>query len=203
MASRRTPRQERSVVTVEAIVTAADRILQADGLPALTSNRIAEGAGVSVGTLYQYFADKHAICRALIEHYVDRYHAAFCRLLEANRTQPVRTAVSALFTGLAHLARGPGHRVHEALFAEIPIAGALELRERNRRRYQDALAEHLRGRADVVVRDPAIAAELLIVTGMAVAQQLSSRPPSPADAVLLSESVDMAVAYLRPSRGST
>lgn len=58
---RRTPKQLRSQFTRDAIFEATAQILETQGEAALTTNRIAERAGVSVGTLYQYFANKDAI----------------------------------------------------------------------------------------------------------------------------------------------
>lgn len=58
---RRQPRQARAQATRDAIFEAAAQILEAEGEAAFNTNRIAEKAGVSVGTLYQYFADKQAI----------------------------------------------------------------------------------------------------------------------------------------------
>ena len=58
---RRRPRQARSRATWEAILEAASQILERRGPAALNTNAIAERAGVSIGTLYQYFADKRAI----------------------------------------------------------------------------------------------------------------------------------------------
>jgi AcrR family transcriptional regulator len=61
---RRTPQQARSRAACEAIVEAAAQILEAGGPEALTTNAVAERAGVSIGTLYQYFPDKQAILLA-------------------------------------------------------------------------------------------------------------------------------------------
>jgi AcrR family transcriptional regulator len=61
---RRTPRQARSRATFEAIVEAAAQILERRGADALTTNHVAERAGVSIGTLYQYFSDKRALLLA-------------------------------------------------------------------------------------------------------------------------------------------
>lgn len=57
---RKKPRQARARVTCAAIVEAAARILSEEGAARLTTNRIAERAGVSVGSLYQYFPNRHA-----------------------------------------------------------------------------------------------------------------------------------------------
>jgi AcrR family transcriptional regulator len=64
-AKRRIPRQARAAETVALILEAAAQILEAGGLEAFTTNAVAERAGVSIGTLYQYFSDKKAILLAL------------------------------------------------------------------------------------------------------------------------------------------
>src|ERR1700748_108599 len=61
----RAPQQDRAKQKVELILEAAIRLLDKGGLPMLTTNAVAETAGVSVGTLYQYFANKEAILDAL------------------------------------------------------------------------------------------------------------------------------------------
>ncbi|NLD01149.1 MAG: TetR/AcrR family transcriptional regulator [Gammaproteobacteria bacterium] len=58
---RRQPTQSRAEATLRAIREACLKILEEEGLKRLTTNRIAEVAGVSIGSLYQYYADKHAI----------------------------------------------------------------------------------------------------------------------------------------------
>ncbi|MEW5686870.1 MAG: TetR/AcrR family transcriptional regulator [Pseudomonadota bacterium] len=64
---RRTPRQARAGSTVDAILDATLQLLEADGPGKLTTNHIAARAGVSIGTIYQYFRDKNAILAALAE----------------------------------------------------------------------------------------------------------------------------------------
>jgi len=61
---RRIPRQMRAEETVAAILEGAAQILEAGGLAAFTTNAVAARAGVSIGTLYQYFGDKHAVLAA-------------------------------------------------------------------------------------------------------------------------------------------
>ena len=63
----RRPRQQRAQHKVELILEAAMRLLDKGGLAALTTNAVAETAGVSIGTLYQYFPNKEAILEALAE----------------------------------------------------------------------------------------------------------------------------------------
>ncbi|MFZ6709482.1 TetR/AcrR family transcriptional regulator [Undibacterium sp. TC9W] len=66
LAPRKSPTQARSVATVEAILQAAAHILETEGLSACSTNAVARKAGVSIGSLYQYFPSKDAISRALI-----------------------------------------------------------------------------------------------------------------------------------------
>ena len=65
--ARKLPGQSRSAATVAAIVEAAARILETEGFEGYTTNAIAARAGVSIGSLYQYFPNRDAITRALIE----------------------------------------------------------------------------------------------------------------------------------------
>ncbi|MBS0519968.1 MAG: TetR/AcrR family transcriptional regulator [Proteobacteria bacterium] len=80
--TRRKPQQARAEETVAAILEAAAQILEAGGLAAFTTNAVAERAGVSIGTLYQYFADKNAVLCALAER---EMNAVFLRVAEALR----------------------------------------------------------------------------------------------------------------------
>lgn len=64
---RKTPRQSRSSSTVAAILEGAAHILETAGFDGYSTNAIAQYAGVSIGSLYQYFPNKTAITRALIE----------------------------------------------------------------------------------------------------------------------------------------
>jgi AcrR family transcriptional regulator len=63
---RKTPRQQRSTETVNVILEAAARILERRGLDGFTTNAVAERAGVSIGSLYQYFPSKEALTATLI-----------------------------------------------------------------------------------------------------------------------------------------
>jgi AcrR family transcriptional regulator len=73
---RKSPRQARARATFDAIVEAAARILAESGPHAVTTNRIAARAGVSVGSLYQYFPNRSAVLRALVERELARAEAA-------------------------------------------------------------------------------------------------------------------------------
>jgi len=90
--TRRTPTQERSRRTVERIVDAGAAVLAESGYHQASTNRIAEAAGVSPGTLYGYFADKDEIVAAVIERVVDGFAEAVAPALRAAAGRPVEEA---------------------------------------------------------------------------------------------------------------
>ena len=79
---RRIPRQARAAETVSLVLEAAAQILEAQGLAGFTTNAVAERAGVSIGTLYQYFADKNAVLLALARQQTEATVAAVRGALE-------------------------------------------------------------------------------------------------------------------------
>lgn len=68
--TRREPKQQRSRRTVDDVLEAVRLVVKRHGTRAITTNRIAEAAGVSVGSLYQYFPDKRAIFTAIHDRHV-------------------------------------------------------------------------------------------------------------------------------------
>ncbi|MGF6774344.1 AcrR family transcriptional regulator [Paraburkholderia sp. GAS199] len=68
---RKTPRQARSVVTVDTVFEATLQVLLSDGPRRLTTTRVAQRAGVSVGTIYQYYPNKEALLVAVLERHLD------------------------------------------------------------------------------------------------------------------------------------
>jgi len=69
--SRKHPQQTRSIAAVQAILEATTQLLLAKGMKDLTTNHVAELAGVSIGSLYQYFPNKEALVARLIELHVE------------------------------------------------------------------------------------------------------------------------------------
>ncbi|AVX05246.1 hypothetical protein MXMO3_02735 [Maritalea myrionectae] len=93
---RKTPRQARARATYDAILQASTRILQRDGLEKLNTNHIAEVAGVSIGTLYQYFPGKDAILIELIRQKRTQLRDGLAAVAESAADQPLGTALDAL-----------------------------------------------------------------------------------------------------------
>ena len=86
---RKTPVQARSAVTVEAISEATIQVLLSHGAERLTTTRIAECAGVSVGTLYQYYPNKRAVLFAVLEHHLNNVTARVEAACERARHKPL------------------------------------------------------------------------------------------------------------------
>ncbi len=118
---RRIPRQTRAEETVAAIVEAAAQVLEASGLAAFTTNAVAERAGVSIGTLYQYFDDKQALLRALAEREIRRALVAIATALrgdpQASGEQRVRAMVRAMVNAFSGRQRAR-RAVIEAILAQ-------------------------------------------------------------------------------------
>ena len=86
---RKTPVQARSAATVEAIGEATIQVLLSHGADRLTTTRVAERAGVSVGTLYQYYPNKQSLLFAVLEHHLDRVWSALEEACEQSRGMPL------------------------------------------------------------------------------------------------------------------
>ena len=80
------PTQDRAQVTVEAMLEAAVKLLKKGGSSAITTNRIAETAGVSIGSVYQYFPNKRAIFIALHERHIAQVDSVLCGRLRKARS---------------------------------------------------------------------------------------------------------------------
>lgn len=93
---RRVPRQARSRATMGFILETAARILREDGRAALTTNLVAERAGIGIGTLYGYFPDKEAILIALARRMIDEDTAALRAALDSDEAEPLRLLVRTL-----------------------------------------------------------------------------------------------------------
>lgn len=85
LSPRKAPRQSRSQATVTALLQAAARVLAQESLAGFNTNRVAEVAGVSIGSLYQYFPNKEALVTALIADAQEQLVDAAADLVESTR----------------------------------------------------------------------------------------------------------------------
>ncbi len=114
MKPRKRPQQSRSHETVEAILSAAARILVRDGYAGTSTNRIAEVAGVSIGSLYEYFPNKDAILASLRQRQHDRMHGTMSAALADGLELPLGAAVRKTIEAMVE-----AHSVDPALQAAL------------------------------------------------------------------------------------
>ena len=126
---RKQPRQKRSRQLVASLVDATARVMAQQGLDNVTTNHIAEAAGVSVGSLYQYFPDKEALIEALLERLVSDVMQTFNRTLgemnpgSMDLRQLARTAIG---IGLGALRSNPLYVELLRNWHRLPVAGPLD-----------------------------------------------------------------------------
>ena len=140
-ALRRVPQQARSRALIRRVLDAADALLAAEGVEALTTTRIAAEANVAVGSLYQYFPDKRAIVDAIADRYLEEFEGLMDELAERAVEAGWRgdELVDGLIDAYAERYRGqPGYR---ALWFGRHLSE--ELRQADRRN-KAALAEGVR-----------------------------------------------------------
>lgn len=114
---RKQPRQARSRATVEAIVEAGARVLAEDGWSGFNTNKVAETAGASIGSLYQYFPDKLSLLEAIRRRHIDECLAALRAVALAGR--PLRDTMADWADALI-AAHSTHPRLHRALLDEAP-----------------------------------------------------------------------------------
>jgi AcrR family transcriptional regulator len=108
---RRVPQQDRSREKVRRILDAADALLAREGAEALVTRRVAEEAGVAVGSVYSYFPDKEAIAEALALRYWSSVTDSIAAVVEEDVRKPLADPVAAVLYLVAAGFRGsPGLR---------------------------------------------------------------------------------------------
>jgi AcrR family transcriptional regulator len=134
--------QERSRATVDALVEATARILVREGFDKASTNRIAEQAGVSVGSLYQYYPSKEALVAAVIERHNQDLMEVVRGALAEIAALPLEKAMRKLIATAVDAHR-LDPRLHRVLAEQIPRTGRLEKIEGFNRRYYELFREYL------------------------------------------------------------
>jgi AcrR family transcriptional regulator len=200
---RKKPTQARSKATVDAILAAAAQVLRAKGYAAATTDRIAERAGVSVGSLYQYFPNKDVILVALAERHIDEGFALVRGLLaDASNDPPPIDALFRRFVTAMFALHEHEPELHRVLFEEVPLPSSVRRGLRNR---ENALATEvgtlLDAHPEVRTQDPAVTAYLVVQTLDAVVHNFVLHPPDGIHAKrLIDEIVRMWVRHLITER---
>lgn|SRR5262249_1414764 len=192
---RKMPQQDRARATVEALLEATADILARDGYGRLTTNRIADRAGVNIASLYQYFPGKDAMVAELRRRHGAEQRAGLRRALAERGDQDVETTVQALVSiGVAGHARLP--RLQRVFAEEMPALSHREVAEMDAPLF-DAMRGFLRS-ADIAVRDIDLALWMIAtVAGAVVHRATVERPEDLATGVITEELVRLLSRYLR------
>ena len=194
---RRAPRQERSRVTVEAILEASAQIICEHGYEKASTNRIAKRAGVSIGTLYQYFPNKEALIARLIDRHTDELMSLIGRQLLALVGVPLEEAVRQLIYTMLE-----AHRVnpelHRACAEQVHHVGMAEqVRDVTRRSAALVRAYLEQHRAMLRVDDLDMATFMIVTCVEAVTQNaVLSRPDYLGDDALVEHTTALVLRYL-------
>lgn len=171
---RRKPVQMRAQVTVEAMLDAAVRLLKRGGATLVTTNRIAVTAGVSIGSVYQYFPNKHALFAALHERHLHQVDEIMRKRTSACAEASLENLARSWIDGMVEAHIGDPE-LSELLYSEVPhrANGTSEFSSRLHKLFRDALAPHAREFGRRIDLDTAafVAANLVDGLGHAVALQ--------------------------------
>jgi len=139
--------QERSRATVDALIEATARLLVREGFDRASTNRIAQEAGVSIGSLYQYYPSKEALVAAVI----DRHNRELMQLVRGALAKvsalPIEQAVRKI-VAVAIDAHRLDPRLHRVLAEQIPRTGRLERIEAFNRDYYGLFRDYLERHRD-------------------------------------------------------
>lgn len=194
---RKSPRQQRSQQTVDTILQATARVLAEYGYAGTNTNRIAETAGVSVGSLYQYFPNKNALIAALHDRHDKQMLALIDEVLDGNPAATLRERVAAIVAALlrAHLLEPALHRVLER---EFPLFD--QPRDHSRadqdihRRMRHLLELH---RAEIAQQDRELATYVVLRIMESLVHAVALEPPAGFDPRQLEGAVvDAVMGYL-------
>jgi AcrR family transcriptional regulator len=194
---RRRPRQQRAKLTVDAVLDAVARILKREGIKGVTTNRIAEVAGVSIGSVYQYFPDKRAIFVALHQRHIE----AIDRTVEAKLLEHAEAPLPELMRAMVEAmvdAHATDPELYALLLTEVPhrAEGTKDFSVRLRGAFRLAIASRMHeigGRRDI---DKIVFVVTHMVESLSHGAVLR-RPPRLSLEAAKTEAVRAILAYLR------
>src|SRR5271165_2011430 len=202
---RKTASQKRSRLTVDALVEATARVLIKEGYDRASTNKIAAKAGVSIGSLYQYFPSKEALVAAVIERHTQELSQVVYNALLKVGARPIEIGVRELVAAAIDAHR-LDPKLHRVLADEAPRTGRLEniesVEQYARGFFRDYLEAH---RSEIDVADLDLATFILVTTVEALTHSAVLRRPDILADEKAEEFVDevtrLVLRYLRtPSR---
>jgi AcrR family transcriptional regulator len=199
---RKRPTQHRSKSTVDTILAATARILIKRGFAGLTTNAVAEAAGVSIGSLYQYFPNKEALVAALIENELDTKgaltHAALLRVAQLPIGDAVREMIQMTIESYAEQPE-----LRRLLLDQVPRASwAVRFAELQQGTHRMVTALLTARRHELAIANPETAAFVVVAAIEGLAHRATLFEPARLkDPVLIDEATAMVTRYLGVAAG--
>lgn len=194
---RKSPRQIRSQNTVETILQATARVLATHGYAGTNTNLIAETAGVSVGSLYQYFPNKNALIAALHNRHDNQMLDVIDAVLDSNPAATLRERVAAIVEAMlhAHLLEPALHRVLEREFPLFDLPHEHSRADQDiHRRMRHLLELH---RAEIAQQDRDLATYVVLRIMESLVHAAALEPPAGFSTQQLEQAVvDAVMGYL-------
>jgi AcrR family transcriptional regulator len=175
---RKTPLQARATVTVEAISEATIQVLLSHGADRLTTTRVADRAGVSVGTLYQYYPNKQSLLYAVMEEHLDRVATAVESACEQACNKPLAEMIKQVVEVFVD-AKMDRADVSVALYKVAPDIGGPELVKRAGQRMRKALEAMLQTALDIQSPPDRLAIDTMLAAMSGAMRSLLESRPSP------------------------
>jgi AcrR family transcriptional regulator len=194
---RKTPAQRRSAVTVDVIFEATIQVLLAHGFDQTTTTRIAERAGVSVGSVYQYFPNKRALLAAVVRRHIAEVVAAGVAACESVHGATLREMCSAAVSAFVD-AKTRRPEVSRALYLPAAAVGAdLIVREESVRSVR-AVHAMLVTAADAQFKQPQIVSQVMVTSVIGPMQAaIEAGGGAPGFAILKQHLTSLCVGYAK------
>lgn len=193
---RKSPVQARSTASVDAILDATVQVLVGVGKERLTTTRVAFRAGVSVGTLYQYFPNKNALLQTVLKRHLNEVTEAVERVCKEQRGEPLRQMVTALITVFMQ-AKMRNPKASTALYAVSSDVDGAKIRQQIGNRINRAMVRMLASSSERLASDAQVVAAMLHGAMVGVSRGIleSSTPEMQVD-TLRRELIFLACAYV-------
>ena len=194
---RKSPIQARSTASVDAILEATIQVLLQVGKERLTTTRVAWRAGVSVGTLYQYFPNKSALLQAVLQRHLNEVTEAVERVCREQKAKALPQMATALITTFLE-AKMRNVEISVALYVISSDVDGMTIAQQMGRRSYQAIVEMLASTREPLTKDPQLVASMLQSVMAGVSRRLleSDAPEKQLD-TLRQELILLACTYLQ------
>jgi AcrR family transcriptional regulator len=197
---RKSPVQARSTASVEAILEATIQVLVTVGKERLTTTRVAHRAGVSVGTLYQYFPNKSALLQAVIQRHLDEVTEAVERVCQEQETATLRQMGTRLIDTFLEAKMRNDPKTSVAMYSASSDVDGAKIVRRTGVRINRAIVGMLKTSREPLTKDPQLVATMLQGAMAGISRSLlESASPEKQFEALRQETIFFVCSYLEAS----